>query len=57
MQLITAKTDHCAYCPTALDEDEDDDRRDSNGDRVCAICYTDGTAYVEPLDFELDGGQ
>jgi hypothetical protein len=55
MQLITAKTDHCAYCPTALDED--DDRRDSNGDRVCSICYTDGTAYVEPLDFELDGGQ
>lgn len=48
------ETTTCLHCPTALTEDAR--YRDSNGDTVCADCYQDGTAYVEPLDFELDGG-
>ena len=57
MALITAETDSvtlCLHCPTPLDDDNE--CRDSNGDRVCADCYHDGTAYVEALDRELDGG-
>lgn len=45
----------CTYCPESVAEG--DEYRDSNGDRTCADCYFDGTAYVEPLDLELDGGQ
>lgn len=45
----------CTYCPALIDLNEDG-RRDSNGDLCCETCYADGTAYVEPLDFELDSG-
>jgi hypothetical protein len=60
MLLITAETAEttlCLHCPTVLHEDEDESCRDSNGNRVCATCYSDGTAYVEPLDYELDGSR
>ena len=57
MALITAETAEatCRHCLTVLDEDSE--CRDSNGDRVCSICYHDGTAYVESLDYELDAGR
>jgi len=57
MALITAETAEatCRHCLTVLGEDSE--CRDSNGDRVCSICYHDGTAYVESLDYELDAGR
>jgi hypothetical protein len=57
MALITAEpveSTACLHCPVLIDEDTE--CLDSNGNRVCATCYHDGTAYVEALDYELDGG-
>jgi hypothetical protein len=57
MLLITAETTEvttCLHCPASLSEDNE--ARDSNGDRVCEDCYHDGTAYVEPLDLARDHG-
>lgn len=46
----------CLHCPTLVDIEEDG-YRDSNGRTVCAACYHNGTAYVEQIDYELDGGR
>lgn len=46
----------CAYCPELIDLNNGEGFRDSNGDDCCADCYWSGTAYIEPLDRELDSG-